>query len=306
VEIKVDQEPEFVKRRQKCWAELENSMPYPPKKKDIQGYAAFKTWYLEGDMTQYLKLIRKYGFEPAFGFVHIIYCCGTDDIGDFYRFVKELAMFLSKHKISFWRDNVLEVRDNRFIGSMITYFMSSSECGHPALYQHMWDAIRPDADGKVEFPMVLGEDRWKPRCQISMYEFCIDYFLELQRYLFSDEGRDNRHLKNSIHYLKGLENLHPLYFSTTLLNEDDEGVLQPGLSDKKLTRLSQERIRDAFGNFHGFKCSDDYYKGPLMHNDREFEAEVKAFLDSLNMPKEYYELVEFIKAHPDDYWQVSA
>ena len=304
MKVKVDQDPEFQEIRQQQWVKIEDSIPDSPHKEDIKTSAAFKKWYLQGNLSDFLKLVKKYRRGLRIGFDELLFYCGTSDIDEFYRFAIELSDFYSKHGIEYWKESRKKNRDEKFIGHILSGYMFPSVSGHPVLYEHMWNELRPDSEGNVTFPIALGNDQWKPSYKIGMHGFTTSYFTRLREYLYSSEPEYYQHLKSGLSYLKWLPKLNPIYYSVVLLGDEEE-ILQPEVSNRPIKRVSQVIMRRVIGNLCGFKSSYDDYDGPLRHNDPEFEAEVKAFIDGLDMPPEYYDLVEFIKAHPEDYWKVS-
>lgn len=266
---------------------------------------AMKQWYLEGDLTALMSDKYWTEKETALSVNSIMMACPIIDIDEYIQFFQDYCMWLSEKELDYWGPQK-ESRDEHFILRFFSNYIGDHTDSTRAIYEHMLGLLLPDDNGTVVFPFELGKDQWQPKLEVALCDAAFDVFTHICRYLFAEEddyeGYSHASIAMSIvHYMT---QLHQHYYSTSL--DKFEVVEQPPPPLPRIVNgVFQQYMRAKIANLLGYKNYYNDYEGELRHNDPELEQQLRDLLAGLKMPEEYYKLIDFIHAHPEDYLDAS-
>jgi len=306
LKVTISQDNEWKNKRQKRWEEVWEhglrtiGISKQEKKEEDLLVAAHKQWYLEGDLTPLIQTCKQLNSQQELDLISVLELCPITDLDVYLQFIKDYSTWLSERKISYWEPS-LGNRDTRLIKNLIALHKNDHLDSTLEIYSHMLSSLIPDEKGVVTFPFPLGADQWQPKQEIALCDYSKDLLSRLRRYLFlsTDSAAGYDHVHVCLPYVKYIADLDRAFFDTMLLDDKPKRPPKPP-KPRKVSRAGQETLRQVLGNLQGLKSNEEY-EGPLRHNDPKVEKQLKDLIDSLDMPEEYYRLVDFIKAHPDDF-----
>jgi len=309
LKVTISQDSEWKDKRKKRWENVwENGLRVigiskQEKKEEDLLVAAYKQWYLEGDLTPLIQTCKQLNSQQELGLRSVLKLCPITDLDVYLQFIEDYSIWLSENEISYWESSMKD-RDVKFIKSFFALYKNDHLDSTQEIYLYMINTLIPDEEGVVTFPFPLGADQWQPRQEMALCDYSSDLLTKLRRYLFGsvESALGYGHLKDSVPQIKYIVQLDSAHFDTKLLDDKPKRPPKPP-KPRKVSNAGQTLIRAEIGNILGYKNDFDKgkYEGPLRHNDPEVEKQLKDLIDSLDMPEEYYRLVDFIKAHPDDF-----
>jgi len=259
---------------------------------------AQKAWYLHGDLDSLLELPDSADKYTALGLISTVSMCPAQNVKDLYSFVEHHSLWLSENGLDFWSDNLQASRDEMFLSFLFDRaFGNNLDLSSNVLGKFIQIFCKAH-EGTVEFPIKLGIDSWQPSFHIDMQETSWKYFHDTCCMLFNEDGLEYSHLKEGLSLLEFLPSCNPKIFQVSFLEEGSE---ETGNTKLVANSITQEMTRLALGGLLGLKNDYHEYDGSLRHNDPGFEEAFREKLLSLSMPQQFFELIEFIKRHPDDY-----
>ncbi|GAC18898.1 hypothetical protein GARC_1931 [Paraglaciecola arctica BSs20135] len=166
----------------------------------------------------------------------------------------------------------------------------------------MLEMLLPDENGYIAFPLKLGVDQWKPYSEVALCDVGFKVQRRLTEYLYGSESEFilYQHVKLALPYLKYIKDLDVGYYDKKI-DTSKPTLPEPTPVPLRVNGAGQELLRACVGNSLGYKSDLNEYSGPIRHNDLEFEKEMNDLLSNTEMPKEYYDLIEFIHEHKDNY-----
>jgi hypothetical protein len=307
MKVKIPTDKEWLKKRQRRWHDVwENSLRVvgiskQEKKREDETVAAQKIWYIEGDLSPILALPDdEYRFS-AVNMKLVMRLCPATELEVYKCFLVDYSIILSELGISYWGGYKTD-RNVSFYSSFFSLYSGEHSDSTEEIYAHMLSLLLPNEDGIVTFPLKLGKDQWQPTQEVALCDVARTISRGIGKYLFAEVEvfPYYRHLIRSLPYVKWIKDLNPQIFATTLLtNKPRPPALPP--TPLRIVGASQELFRAFVGNILGYKSDLQDYNGPLRHNDLEVEQQLKELIDGLAMPKEYYDLIDFIHDHKDNY-----
>lgn len=262
--------------------------------------AARKEWYLHGDLTPTMNLSDKYNYLRGELYLRpVMQLCPVIELEAYLQLFQEHSVWLSQKQWDCWSPNVND-RDVRFFESFFALYKKEHLDSNKEIFQYMLNVMLPDETGLFKFPLALGNDHWQPTQQVALCDCADDLLHSFRAYLFEEDYQGFSHVAKALPIIRFIKDLDPQYFDTTLLTEKP-GPLAPPPTPRRISGAGQRLLRAVFGNLLGYKSHYDHYEGPLRHNDPEVEEQLRTLINSLDMPKDYHRLVEFIHAHPNDY-----
>ena len=293
--------------REKRWSDFWSQRLFPVNSSCIvedEVLTATRYWYVEGNLKPLLACKESAAKQEMMDFTTIMSLCPAVEVQVYLEFFRGYASYLSEKEIHFWGKKKKR-RDRQFIRSFTSMYLSDHQDSTKNIYQYMLGYMLPDQDGNVKFPCSLGKDDWQPESSVSLSDKAIDVLSKLSRYLFGDDKSYYfSHIVVALPYVKYLREVDPEYFNRTLLEDIPSAIVLPP-EPRVVSRSGQERIRAILGNLQGYKNCFNEYEGPLRHNDPEVEQQVRDILEELDMPEEYYKLLEFIHENKEDYVKLS-
>lgn len=299
--------PNWQQQRQQRWDDLWwDSLTVhgcTPTKAEKETVAAQEQWYVNGSLEPLMALPNHPNKEDALALFNVLQLAPITDPDIYVEFLGEYCRWLSEEKIGLWGAQKPR-RDEFFIRSGFNRFLSAHTDTSQAVHERMLKMLLPGDDGVTRLPLKLGLDQWQPQSEVALCDVSLSVFIDFTRHLFADDGNEYSHVCVALQWIKWLKDLDPKYFSLVLLGGKFKLPPKPP-TPKVPGKAGQQLIRHGIGSLLGYKNSMHAYDGPLRHNNPEFEEQLRCFIDSLDMPEEYYRLVEFIHAHPDDYCERS-
>jgi hypothetical protein len=303
MKVNIPQNSTWKKRRQQLWDDVWNIhlRSDPETKAEKRVSDALKYWYLDGDLTPLLACPDNDEKLEALELPLIIQLCPIIDVEPFVTFLKDYCFWASENKVSYWGDSENR-RDMSLIRFCVTYYLSENLHVSNDIFEYMLKELLPDEAGYITFPIALGIDKWQPKSQIALCDFSVELHMGLTNYLYGAESEFilYQHVKLALPYVKYIKDLNVGYFDKTI-DTCKPTLPAPPPAPLRVTGAGQELLRACLGNGLGFKSDLQDYSGPLKHNDLEVEQQLKELIDGLAMPKEYYDLIEFIHEHKDNY-----
>lgn len=306
MKVNIPQDKTWKEQREARWKEAWEDAFWIDSEEKEEAIAAFKIWFLEGDLAPLMSEPITLEKQSKLGLRNIIQACPLMELDDYLQFFQDYAFWLSEKKLSHWGYRVDE-RDSDFIESFFALYSSDFEDSTKEIYEHMLKLFLPNDDGIVTFPYRLGVDEWRPQFEVKLWDYGFRIFADIGRYLFGDDDDFSyyAHLPVALPLASYIKDLDPMYFGEKIINAKmlKASVKSATRSDGTPVRLNsavtrQHVLRQYIGNLHGYRSKK---KEPLRHNDVEVEKQLHDLIDSLDMPQEYYRLLDFIKEYPDDY-----
>jgi len=307
LKVNISQDVEWADTRQKRWEDIwENGLRVigiskSEKKAEDELVLAQKEWYLEGDLSALINTSEKHRDQEPLDLKNVLMLCPIVDLGEYLRFIQKYCELLSKKELCFWMPSVVD-RNVQFFESLFSFYSHENSDSTEEIFSHMLELMIPNDDGYVEFPYELGIDLWRPKQEVSQSTVAFDVLKSLGSYLFSseDESKRYKHLPTTLRSIKWIKDLNPGYYDTVLIDGKPKRPAPPPAA-RRVSASGQKLIRAVIGNLLGYKSYYDEYRGPLRHNDPDVEKQLIDLISSLDMPEKYHRLVEFIRAHPDDF-----
>lgn len=305
MKVDVPQDKAWKEQRAERWKELEYGY-YIGTEEDEEAVKCFGSWFLEGDLAPLMAEPRTPEKQSYLDLRDVIGVCPLYDLEEYLQFFQDYANWLSENKLSYWGNRIAE-RDKDFITTFFHHFSGGFEYSTKEIHEHMLRHFSPNDDGVIAFPYKLGIDNWQPQLQVDLADYGFHVLFQICRYLFGDDEDFTyyAHVPLALPYVRYIKDLNPIYFSLRKINakmlKASLGMdTQAGLASRDFKRAvhSQQMLRQFIGELHGYSHNK---KEVLRHNDVEVEKQVRDLIDGLDMPKEYYRLLDFIKEFPDDY-----
>jgi len=265
---------------------------------------ATKQWYLYGDLAPLMAFKGDPEKEHALELLDVIVMCPATDLTQYQTFFQAYALWCSEHKLSFWMQST-QGNDACFISAFFALYSYENTDSTPEIYSHMLGMLLPDENGVVTFGLQLGLDNWRPTHEFSLPDYAFDIFLALDRHLFNEEpSQIYSHIVGAMPLIANITQLDLEYYGKELLPFKPRRSLPPPAT-RYPGGAGQTILRRMVGHIHGYLDTSGGEEGPLLHNDSVVESQLRALLESLPLPPQYFELVDFIKEHPNNFVKYS-
>jgi len=306
MKVKIPQDKAWKEQREARWKEAWEDSFWIDGEEDKEAIEGYKTWFIEGDLAPLMSEPTTLEKQDKLSFYNIIQACPIMDIDDYLQFFQDYSYWLSEKKLSYWGHRV-DVRDRDFLEHFFAVYSRGFEDSTKEIYEYMLKLFLPNDDGIVTFPYKLGVDEWQPKVEVKLWRYGDSIFTDICRYLFGDEDDFTYyfHLPVALPFVHYIKDIDPIYFGKKIINAKmlkasaNSALRSDGTPEiLKSAVARQQMLRKYIGNLHGYRSKK---KEPLRHNDTEVEKQLRDFIDDIDMPKEYYQLLDFIKEFPDDY-----
>jgi len=299
MKVSVPSNAEWRQQREKDWQDVIVAGSPADTKEAFEVLAARRHWFIDGDLGPLMSLPDTYYKDEALDLPAILDLCPIIDVDPYVDFIQCYCLWLSEERPDIWTYR-FEHRDVDFISHFFFRYSGSHRFSSRAIFEHMLAMFLPDASGLVTFPLSLGKDGWQPKHPLALCDVSKSLLTKLGRYLFNDDGHLFSHLPFTVPFVKYIQDLDVQHYDTVLIKTKARPPAPPP-TPRRVVAASQELIRESIGQLFGVNQMVDGRNVPLLHNDPITEQKLRAVIEGLAMPKEYYNMVEFIHAHPEDY-----
>lgn len=175
-----------------------------------------------------------------------------------------------------------------------SYFQSSELMAKLFLW-----VFGPVYDSQRFFPLPLGPEQWQPKLNINPNNLALFLLRGICSYLFSTE-QDEKNLKYQFigdYFISIFVQIDSDVYAMTFLESDH--IKENG---NRVGDNWQYILRRFIANLEGVATHLEVRKnnGEIYHNDLPYENQIREGLKKLDLPKEYYDMVEFVHKHKDE------
>ena len=262
---------------------------------EFEGDKEYEHFFHSGNFEKYIDECISVGRKPVVGLSYIFYCNPNRDFELFINnFIAYWNWVLAIPEDRLPTSNGVDVLDKvdvlegmiKIVGGVHTPFLD------PVCSVKLFKMIYGEIYQKENiFPFSLGPDNWQPTITVDPYFMFSRMLSSIQYYLFEPNC--------AIGHRQCIE-LIGYWFSVVPLVQDERlyDTVFYDDSDGDFERR-QRQVRCFLANLHNYNVWECEML-VLPHNDPEMEDYIKYKLSTLDMPKNYYKLLDFIHKHKEE------